>query len=192
MAFDPSKFENDTAFDPSEFIVPANDTKGHSVPIHFRAASSVDRAIKQVVASRRFPYITPSDLMRHAIVRHLEWLTEVADLPQCRSMISMMKLEHDHIRREMEEATCTEHFTLVQQSVRELLSKPGGKREAQRMVARALSVVRQMPEGFYRDQHLVRLEDEFGHLLDEEDTPPRTRANGHDQEGDDPPARRRQ
>ncbi len=191
MTFDPSKFENDTAFDPAEFITPSSDSKGHSVAFHFRAAGSTDRGIKQVVASRRFPYITTSDLIRHAIMRHLDWLTQIADLPQVRSTIAMMKLEHDHIRREIEEQAMEEHFKLVQQNIQNLTTKAGGMNEARRAVSRALSIVRQMPEGFYRDRHLVRLESEFSHIM--EDKPkPGSRSDDESGEDDNTPARRRQ
>lgn len=167
MTYDGSKFENDTPFDPSEFIVPSNDTKGHSVLFHFRASSLIKRAIQQVIGSRKFPYLTDSDVIRHALVRHLSWLTEISDdIPTVRHTLVMLKLEIVRLQRLQEDREFQAYFDLMRQEIQALMSREGGVREAQREVSRALSVIRQMPDGFYRNQYLSQIEREFGHVLD--------------------------
>jgi len=171
MAFDPSAFDNnDSMFDQSEFIVPASDTKGHSVMYHFRFPASMQRHMQQIVTSRKFPYITPSDLVRHALMRHFEWLEEITKshpMPNnCRNSLALIRMEAEYVRSTMEEKEFDDHFQLVQKRVQELLAKKGGRAEALRTISRAISATRQMPSGFFRDQHLERLEENFGHLLD--------------------------
>lgn len=61
-------------YNPDEFIIPAQDEKGHSARETVRISNELQRDIEVIVQSRRFPYKTAGDLLRHAVVKHLEWL----------------------------------------------------------------------------------------------------------------------
>lgn len=74
---DPSSREPvrpDGTYNLEEFIIPAQDEKGHSVREVIRISAELERDIDIIVQSRKFPYKTRSDLLRHAVIKHLEWL----------------------------------------------------------------------------------------------------------------------
>ena len=78
-------------FDPKEFIVPAANDSGSSMPVSFRYPPEYDRIIAKVLSSRRFPYVTRGDVFRHAIDRHLKYLLWISkDLPISMSHIDTM------------------------------------------------------------------------------------------------------
>lgn len=56
------------------FVVPANDDSGHSERFQFRLTPYLLRCCKLLVHCGRFPYLDVSDLMRHAVMRHVSWL----------------------------------------------------------------------------------------------------------------------
>lgn len=60
-----------------DFLVPSSDTKGHSVNISLRISRNQARLIQEILAAKRFPYKTISDLARHAVFKHLHWLDEI-------------------------------------------------------------------------------------------------------------------
>jgi hypothetical protein len=165
MTFDPEKFESPTKFDPAEFNVPANDTKGHGVLLHFRAPHQFQRSMQVVVASRKFPYTTVSDLIRHALLRHLDWLTEIADIAPAKSLLSVLHTSIDHMRDEEIHREQEDHFARLQSRVDDLMATPDGANEARRIIAREIDRVREAPESFYRDRYLGKLERHFGTVL---------------------------
>jgi hypothetical protein len=61
-------------FDPREFIIPPTGINGEAMPCSFRFQSGYDRQISILLASKKFPYITKGDFLRHAVHRHLEYL----------------------------------------------------------------------------------------------------------------------
>lgn len=62
---------------PDCWWVPATDSKGHGVPKTVRIPPGLDRQIRVEIAKHPERYQTDSDLIRHAIVRHLEWLAHI-------------------------------------------------------------------------------------------------------------------
>ena len=59
------------------FIVPARDEKGGTIVVHVSLTPFMERQLKIAVASRRFPYLSVGDFVRHACVRHLYWLMDI-------------------------------------------------------------------------------------------------------------------
>jgi hypothetical protein len=68
--------------DPEDFHVPVSDSQGHSDRIQFRCMKQIKAMVMEIVQTKQFPYRTDSDLYRHAIVRHLHWLTDLGYLGQ--------------------------------------------------------------------------------------------------------------
>lgn len=57
-----------------EWYVPAVDSKGHSVREYVRLPPGMSRAIDEILQSGDTPYKTRSDLIRHAVDVHLNYL----------------------------------------------------------------------------------------------------------------------
>lgn len=87
-------------FSHEEWVVPATDAKGHSVRESVRIPPVMHRAIEVLVASKRFPYKTVGDFVRHAIYRNLFFCHRRADdvprhlLSVAESVIVQMRDEH--------------------------------------------------------------------------------------------------
>lgn len=167
MPYDASKFENETAFDPAEFIIPANDGKGQSSMVQFRSAHQYQRAMQQVIASQKFPYATVSDLVRHAMVRHLDWLTEIVDLPQTRQLVAMMHVVNRRLLHNKMDREVHDYIDEFREDIRSLIETgPEGVSEARKRVAQTLADIQRADAGFYRDRFLARIQSEFGYLLE--------------------------
>ncbi len=59
-----------------DFRVPARNSRGKDHVVGFRCWPEFALAIDKIIAKKAFNYRTASDLYRHAISRHLEWLGE--------------------------------------------------------------------------------------------------------------------
>jgi len=59
-----------------DFRVPARNSRGKDHVVGFRCWPEFALAIDKIIAKKAFNYRTASDLYRHAIARHLEWLGE--------------------------------------------------------------------------------------------------------------------
>lgn len=86
-------------FSSEEWVVPATDSKGHSVRETVRIPPIMHRAIEILIASKRFPYKTPGDFIRHHIYRGLFFChRRQADVPRhilsvCEAIITQMRDE---------------------------------------------------------------------------------------------------
>lgn len=59
------------------FVYPARDDKGVSSHVQYNLPPFMERAIKIVLRSNRFPYLDMGSFMRHAAARHLLWLVSI-------------------------------------------------------------------------------------------------------------------
>ncbi len=59
-----------------DFRLPARNSRGKDHVVGFRCWPEFALAIDKIIAKKAFNYRTASDLYRHAIARHLEWLGE--------------------------------------------------------------------------------------------------------------------
>lgn len=63
--------ESQIVFSDDEWMQPSSDNKGHSGRLSCRVPPPVARLVEALIASKRFPYSTVDDLVRHAVIRHL-------------------------------------------------------------------------------------------------------------------------
>ena len=78
------------SFDSSVFRVPASDAKGHSISKSFRVMPVLSNAMSVMLNSRAFPYKKESELIRHALVRHIKWLESIGDVPSVSGEVEAM------------------------------------------------------------------------------------------------------
>jgi len=138
--------------DTDVFIVPVSDEKGHSVHLPCRCQPEWARQIDIVVASKRFPYVSRGDFLRHAVMRHFNYLEELAGqgaIP--RSTISQINIA---VQLLQDDARCQAFeglAKLLEDRVNYHLSQ-GSAGEARRHVLMALSCVDGMADGYWRDR----------------------------------------
>ncbi len=148
-----------------DFIIPVSDSKGHSSPLGLRCRSRYIRTMHEVLAAGVFPYKTVSDILRHAIHRHLEWLKEIEpDIP-----ISMTYLDAavDIARVQQMHLDFLNTIQSVSTTVNQLV-EVGMEGEAKKMVRSLIDRMEADPlEDAWRKKFTKELKERFGHLLPE-------------------------
>jgi len=155
------KSEQEGVPSPDEFRVPASDTKGHSARQWFRCVPSMARQLEQTIQSRQFPYRTKGDILRHALHRHMKWLSSIEGVPSVSGQV-------DVILEIMRDEEMSNDFTLVFDKLAERISKhmeEGSNREAIRLLLIVNNHVNAMPEGFWKNKYQSEIRRKYGSLM---------------------------
>lgn len=149
-------------YDTAEFRVPASDSKGHNVRQWFRCQPGHDRQVELVLRTKKFPYRTKGDILRHALVRHLRWIEEQAPVP------SVMK-EVDSILEIMRDEEFAQDFEVTFEKLGERINSHmarGAHGEARRLLLLVNRHISAMPEGYWRDRYEQEIKARYGYILD--------------------------
>jgi hypothetical protein len=147
--------------DPAQFRVPASDAKGHSLRFFFRAQPGHGKALESIIQSKKFPYRTKGDMLRHAFVRHLRWLDSIEHVPS-------VTAEVDAIMEVMRDDEFASDFAAVFEKVGQRISSHvgnGAMGEARRLLLTIMTHVRRMPDGYWRDKYDSEIRERYGHIL---------------------------
>lgn len=149
------------SMDTAAFRVPASDAKGHSVPKGIRMMPVLANAINILMASGKYPYKHESELMRHAIMRHIRWLEAIGDVPSVSGQASAANamLNQEQMNEEYKEI-----FNRLHGRVNDLI-RSNDHGEARRLVSEMRSYFDGMPEGFWKRQYQNQIE-EFNWLYE--------------------------
>ena len=146
----------------TDWRVPASDQKGHSERLWFRCQPSLAAMCDQVVASRKFPYRTKGDLLRHALNSHLKWLqTQGASCSVAGQVDTVMEV----LRDEEYHADFLAVFDKLSERVAAHLAV-GAQEEAARLIKVVQKHVASMPEGYWRDRYERTLRERHGQFLE--------------------------
>ncbi len=147
-----------------EYLIPAKDAQGHSVPIHFRVPAQFLRMAQLVVGAQKYPFRTVSDLARFALVRVSRQLTVHAGIQtimaQTDAIVEMLRDEDAH-------QTFVESFAKLQQIVERYLNQQEVS-EARRLVGAVRNRINHMPRGDWHTRYEQELMKRFSRLMDGE------------------------
>jgi len=149
-----------------EFRVPASNKQGQSRSPQFRIIPNWVDVAETIVASKKFPYRTPSDLYRHALVTHIQYLHKIGDLPDKvggmvqKSLIVDELLKYEEFESEFNDML--QRMTDTVQKRTEFGDEPG----ARRMVSSIYDVIMDMPDEGQRKMYSEIIRNRFGHLLE--------------------------
>lgn len=146
-----------------EFIIPGSDEKGRKVTISFNIPPAMDRHIEIILGGRRFPYVNKKDLIRHALVRHLGWITTIrGSIP--RHYLSMFSAI-DALVKDDEAATKMEQiFNSLHDNVNHHLQR-GETGEVIRLCSHINEHIRQMPPSVWVTRFSERFYQRYGAVL---------------------------
>jgi len=147
--------------DPMEFIVPASDNQGHSARHWFRSNPQMSRQVEQMVSGKKFPYRTKGDLLRHALARHLRWLTTQGGVTSITTQVDLMI---DIMRDEEMNSDFLTVFDKLSSRISVHVSS-GAEGEAIRLVRLIQQHISGMPEGYWRSRYEDEVRLKFGHLI---------------------------
>jgi hypothetical protein len=148
--------------DHAEFIVPATDgSKRPAEHVHFKMQPGHLREITNIIWSRYFPYKNPSDLLRHAVQRHLAWLRSLG-VPMT-STWGQTDAIIELIREQQAQLQFTETLRRLEETTTAMAGL-GERSEAKRLVAKIKIEVMKMPEGRWKQKWLKELKTKLGYL----------------------------
>ena len=148
-------------YSPKEFLVPSHDVKGHSDRFSFRVPPWISRQVQEIVTSRKFPYKTQSDVLRHAVFDHLMRLTKMEPI---KSYIQQIQMENELIREVISQQKSSEFFAGLQQAISNYLSR-GDIEQASRLVTTVSAHIAAIEDEYWRDRYMQELKQRFGQLL---------------------------
>lgn len=146
-----------------EFLLPGTDAAGHSKTFGFDCPPGYSNEVSTVLASKRFPYKTSGQLMRHALHRHLVWLTKLeGDLPNDLELLESAGQMIAHQELLLDQVRVMNQLSDV---VVALLAQPGLRGEAVRMVWDFREKMQKLDEPAWRERMLTEIEGRWGNLL---------------------------
>jgi hypothetical protein len=155
-------------YNPREFLVPATNSKSRTPPERMQFKCQVGHAheVGKIIAQRLFPYYeTPSDLLRHALDRHLKYLHGVG------APVTQEWLQTEAIIELMKEQNRNESFNKFLDDLEDTAQKlltVGMRGEAKLLVNKIRIIVGQMSPGRWCDRWNRELTTRFGQLSREE------------------------
>lgn len=152
-------------YDPKEFIWPASDDKGQSRKIWCRLPPMVEHQMEVIVASKKFPYTFTSDLVRHAIIRHLGWLLRMeSGITSYIQQIDAMGQVLGHVEQQQRFSELADRVDRV---IGDLVGEgTDGRKEALKLLHSLLQQLNGMEDGYWKDRTKDRILRKHGGLLD--------------------------
>ncbi len=163
VSINPKDFAKHTQ--PDSFIIPAGDDRGHSTRLQFRCSPAYGRRIDEVVQFRKFPYKTHSDLLRHALDRHLKYLDELE--PELELDMARINVINRIINRKREEIDFMNSIESLTQIVHDFVAK-GADQKALETLREILEKVDQIQDEYLRNSYKDEIKKRFGYLMQEE------------------------
>lgn len=118
------------------FVYPARDDKGVSSHMQLNLPPFMEREVKIVLRSNRFPYLDFGAFMRHACARHIMWLVSIRhSLPK--SMVATIESINDSCRDVEIRIQCEDALVRLGEVI-ERLTKENEWQEATRLVGLTL------------------------------------------------------
>lgn len=142
-----------------DWMHPPADDKGHSSKVSLKVQPMIARQCEIAVGSKYFPYRSISDLVRHAIHRHLTWLMAFNNrvpsiMAQADAILEIIR--NDEIIQDQQTVLAK------MQSLVENHLAMGDLVSAQRVCTSALATIDSMPVGVWRDNYRANFMHLFG------------------------------
>lgn len=148
-----------------DFVVPGQDSKGHSHRVQCRVMPAHYRALSMIYTSKKFPFRTMGDVVRWCIDKGIRELGTIVKTEKIESVISQADTIKDILAEEAYQHEFMATFDSLAKTV-SLHTASQAVGEARRVVAIIRQRIEKMPEGYWRTRHLDEMKRQFGHLLD--------------------------
>lgn len=152
----------DSAYAPSDFIIPGSDHQGHSERLYFRVQPQHARAGSKILSAHKFPFRTMGDLMRWSYVRGLKVLDKLEPMP---GFMGAADAINEVLKQEMYMQEFKSMFNTMQGVVQSHLAN-GAKGEARKLLSICLHHIRNIDEAYWKKKCEEELKGRFGHLLE--------------------------
>jgi hypothetical protein len=149
------------SYDPSHYIVPGQDHKGHSVRVWCRVQPSVDHEIEAIVQSHNWPFRVKGDFVRWAIWEGVKRIQKMKPVPG--SMIVVAETIMESCKAADQWLKFKTSVETTETTVRNLLDS-GNEEEALKLLSQLRTNVLKLEEASWREQWLMEWNKRFGHI----------------------------
>uniref|UniRef100_A0A6M3KGK2 Uncharacterized protein n=1 Tax=viral metagenome TaxID=1070528 RepID=A0A6M3KGK2_9ZZZZ len=151
-----------TGHDPDEFRYPVKDSDGH-VRIWLSLPTAVSDQIEFIIRSHQFPYAAATDLFRHAVHRHLEWLLSFPT--RIKNIMSQINIMREMLIEEDAKAAASEVVEKLATVTDRYIAMRRWK-DAQNIAGRIYDQINKSPDSYWRDRMIAEMRMRYGELLD--------------------------
>lgn len=145
-----------------EFICPGQDDHGNSVRLTFRCPPIMERELEIIRDNRHLPYKTTSDIVRHAVLRHVQWLHAMEQMPEhiVSGLAMVMEVCRDAEMRSKLEETFVAMDRIIDRNLQE-----GNRGEALRLMTECKQKIVKMPASRWKTTWLERFTRKYSQYL---------------------------
>jgi hypothetical protein len=154
--------DSDSKISVEEFRVPASDSKGHTTRQYFSCTPDLSAQVDELFQSRKYPYRTKGDILRHALYRHMRLLSSMD--PDLAEGWDLVEMGLELMRGQETEREIQSIFASLDKTVRTHAAN-GEVSEAIRWVTRVYSTFLKQSEGYIRDRALAQIKQRYGQYL---------------------------
>ena len=149
---------------PTEFIVPPKTKNGSSAPITVKVPEEWLRRSQELVMTRKLRYKTVSDLLRHGLIRHINWLEDIT--PDVSVWWNFFYATYKLLQSSEELSIAYKNMDYLSDVVNDFVSK-GMTAEARRVVLGYIRTVKKAPDGKtgWKQKILDEVETRHGTLI---------------------------
>jgi hypothetical protein len=143
------------------------DSKGHSSNLGCKVQPGIARAIRKIVQSGVFPYGTDSDFLRHAIVRHLQYLSTLERIPN--TAIGMLITTEVFLQEEEAKERFKALLPRFHDTIHSLLNSgtEGSRQKAVQVLSTIMAYIRSIDDEYYRRMFIGKMRNEYGDMINE-------------------------
>lgn len=142
-----------------EFNYPPSSSNTQSIPLNFRIPAELHRMLVELFDSKKFPYRTFSDLERHAMFKHVEYLNNHSG---ARHNINYLQAMVIVLNKESEITDFQQIMDKLRIQVH-VYQENGYREDAARIVNIILGTIAGMPDTQSKRMYEERIRGEFGH-----------------------------
>ena len=145
-----------------QFIVPASDRQGHSEHEQFRMPKDMVTQALKIIASRRYPWLTLSDLYRAAIWNVVKELVNQSG-GEIKSSIPMIEAAIGVVNRENERRRFRETIEAIHNEAMALVSG-GDMPQARALYYEIRDIASKIPSEYWKHKYIREIDSRLGHL----------------------------
>lgn len=147
-----------------DFVVPAADEGGNVTTFNFKFHPGVRALLQHIIETRKFPYLTVSGLLRHALVEHLENLRELGELPL--TEVHMLKMIIGKTRRRQFDKQYEEVVVGTAKEVAELVAA-GKRKQAAKLALEIKEQIKGLPDNDMKVDLTAEITRRWGTLIED-------------------------
>lgn len=143
--------------DYESWLIPGRDEKGGYIRETVGLPPAMDRLLDSVVASHYFPYVTKSDVVRHALLMHMRFLRRVRPQVPKIYLISVLESVRDLVNDDDFRARQEQIYSDIDARIQYYLSR-GDTGDAIRLLVGVKSRLNSLPDSGWKRRIMERFE----------------------------------